>query len=241
MARNNMEKKSKSKSSVNDDETSKKIDCWPWIWSGIIGALVVILFLILIAFVCPGFRASVYYVNEDPSLLTNMLSYGCTEADSIKVSCAIQRESLMRQDLVEDLLQQKVIVSSNEFASNLSTYYNALIAVLAAVMIILNLIGYFSWRSTADNALEDKRRELDNTIKNIDVSLEKSLEDSFGRNYNLRQLLEATIQSSIDQRETLSDEEWDKLHLLLKKYEREETLKVIKAEDQQENDGVITD
>lgn len=108
-------------------------------------------------------------------------------------------------------------------------------------MIILNLIGYFSWRSTADNALEDKRRELDNTIKNIDESLEKSLEESFSRNYILRQLLDATIQNSIDQMEHLSDEEWDKVHLLLKKYEREETLKEIETEDQQENDGVITD
>lgn len=93
----------------------------------------------------------------------------------------------------------------------------------------------------ADNALEDKRRELDNTIKNIDESLEKSLEESFSRNYILRQLLEATIQNSIDQMEHLSDEELDKLHLFLKKYEREETLKEIETEDQQENDGVITD
>ena len=241
MARSNIAKKSKSKSSFKDDGASKKFCCRTWIWSGIIGALVVILFLILIAFVCPKFRVSVYYVNEDPSLMTNMLSYGCSEADSIEVSCAIQRESLMRRDLIEDLLQQKVIVSSDEFASNLSSYYNALIAVLAAVMIILNLIGYFSWRSTADNALEDKRREPDNTIKNIDESLEKSLEESFSRNYILRQLLDATIQNSIDQMEHLSDEEWDKVHLLLKKYEREETLKEIETEDQQENDGVITD
>ena len=124
MARSNIAKKSKSKSSFKDDGASKKFCCRTWIWSGIIGALVVILFLILIAFVCPKFRVSVYYVNEDPSLMTNMLSYGCSEADSIEVSCAIQRESLMRRDLIEDLLQQKVIVSSDEFASNLSSYYN---------------------------------------------------------------------------------------------------------------------
>lgn len=41
--------------------------------------------------------------------------------------------------MIEDLLDQGVIVSSEDFASNLSGYYNALIAVLAAVFVILNI------------------------------------------------------------------------------------------------------
>lgn len=219
-------------------ESIKKNKDFSWLFSGAIGGMVVILLLVFVAFVWPGFRVSAYYVNEDPSLMTELLSAKVSAEDSLALEKAIQDESIRRQDLLLDLVEQRVIVSSEDVVSNLSNYYNALIAVLAALLIILNLAGYFSWRSNANNALEQKQRELDDIIKNIDDSLEKNLEESFRRNHVLREQLESIIQEVIDQDEKLDEEEWEKLHLLLKKYKRKETLEAIQ-EDEQNNDGEI--
>lgn len=113
-----------------------------------------------------------------------------------------------------------------------------MITVLAAILIILNLVGFFSWRSNANNALEQKQRELDDTINNVDDLLEKNLETSFKKNHMLRDLLAEIIQDTMDQQERLEEEEWKKLHLLLNRYQRNETLKAIEH-DEQDNDGEI--
>ena len=60
-----------------------------WLWSGIVGAAVVVVILILLAIINPRFRVSGYYVNEDPSLLTEMLSSQMSSKDSIFVSKAM--------------------------------------------------------------------------------------------------------------------------------------------------------
>lgn len=209
-----------------------------WFFGGVVGAAFVILTLVFIALIYPGFRISKYYINEDPSLLTELLSSELSSADSINVSCTIQEESARRNELIQDLLDQKVIVSSDVFVSNLSGYYNTLIALLAAILIIINLVGFFSWRSSANVSLEQKRREMDDAIKNIDDSLEKNLEETFRKNLVVKEKLEAIIYDVIDQGEQLDEEEWMKLHLLLKQYKRKESLEAI-VEDEQKNDGII--
>jgi len=209
-----------------------------WFLSGLVGAAFVILILVFIALIYPGFRISKYYINEDPSLLTELLSSELSSADSANVSCAIKEESARRNEMIQDLLDQKVIVSSDVFVSNLSGYYNTLVAVLAAILIIINLVGFFSWRSSANVSLEQKRREMDDAIKNIDDTLEKNLEETFRKNLVVKEKLEAIVHELIEQGEQLDEEEWGKLHLLLKQYKRKELLEAIVA-DEQENDGII--
>ena len=205
---------------------------------GMVGAALVILIIVFVGLLYPGYRISNYYVNEDPSALTELLSVELSSADSTTVVRAIQEESVKRRELLEDLLEQKVIVSSDAFASNLSGYYNTLIAVLSAILIIINLVGFFSWRSSANVSLELKKREMDDAINNIDDALEKGLEDSFRKNLLVKEKLEAMVRDIIDQGEQLDDEEWEKLHLLLKQYKRKETLEAINA-DEEDNNGEI--
>ena len=209
-----------------------------WLWAGSAGACLTMLVICLIAFVKPDFRRSNYYICEDPSLLKELLSADLTPADSTALTKAVKEETARRKDAIEDLLEQKMIVSSEEFASNITGDYNTLIAVLSAILIILNIFGFFSWRSNANSSLEQKQRELDDAIKNIDDSLEKNLEETFRKNLVVKEKLESMVNELIDQGEKLDDEEWEKLHLLLKQYRRKETLESIKA-DETENDGEI--
>jgi len=167
-----------------------------------------------------------------------MLSTDISTADSITIEAAVQEETKRRKDIIEDLLDQKVIVSSEEFASNLTGYYNTLVEVLAGILIILNIIGYFSLRSNANSALEQKQKELDDVINNIDKKLEKNLEEVFTRNSVVKERIESIFGNLYDESAHLTDEEWEKLHLLLAKYKKEERLEEINAKDEQ-NDGEI--
>lgn len=208
------------------------------LWSIVLGALVTLTLLVLMAFFIPGFRYSSFYVNEDPSQLAQLLSLNLSEKDSVNVAKAIVGETARRKDMIEDLLDQGMIVSSEDFASNLSGYYNALIAVLAALLVILNLFGFFAWRSNAAEALEQEKRKLSYELNNIDDRLEKNLEEILRKNQAVREKLESYFQRLIDQDNHLNDDEWEKLRLLLEKYKKKEVLQEINA-DEKDNDGSI--
>lgn len=219
-------------------KTVNNISVWDYLKTGLIGAFVVLVALVLLGFIIPGFRYSAYYVSYDPSQLTQLLSCNISEEDSLTVSRAIAEETLRRKDLIEDLLDQGVIVTSEDFASNLSGYYNALIAVLAAVLVILNLFGFFAWRSNASEMLEHEKRKLSNEIDDIDKRLEQNLEEILRKNLVVREKLEAYIQRVIDSDNHLSDDEWDKMHLVLERYKKKEVLIELKT-DEEDYDGSI--
>ena len=236
----NAEKKTESNN--KGSELNKKYSLAKYLWSGACGALVTLGLVILIAFIIPGFRYTSYYVNEDPTQLTQLLSCNLTEKDSLNVANAIIEETARRNEMIEDLLYQGVILSSEDFASNLSGYYNALIAVLAAVLVILNLFGFFAWRSNAAEALEQEKRKLSYEIDNIDKRLQLNLEEILKNNQTVREKLESYFQRMIDQDNHLEDEEWEKLRLLLKKYEykKKEVLVEINVNaEEDDNDGSI--
>lgn len=224
---------------MTQNAPQKKTRDWRWLLSGLTGGCIVILFLCLIALWKPEFRHANYYICDDPSILNEMLSTQLTPTDSIAITNAINEETARRKDLIEDLIDQKVIVSSDTFASNISGYYNTLIGVLSAILIILNLVGYFSWRSNANASLEQKQRELEDAINKIDDRMESNLEEILRKNQVVKERLQSFLRELLEQRETLTDDEWDKLHLLLAKYEKQETLKAIKGDNDEKNDGEI--
>jgi predicted PurR-regulated permease PerM len=234
-----------SQNNKQDKETGTSIsqatkkNSWGWLWAGAAGGCFVLLVICLIAFMKPEFRHSNYYVYEDPSMLMELLTKDLNAADSTAITKAAKEESFRRKDAIEDLLEQKVIVSSEEFASNISGYYNTLIAVLSAILIILNLFGFLSWRSNANSSLEQKQRELDDALNKIDDRLENNLEEILRKNQVVKERLQSYFDELLEQRETLSDEEWDKLHMLLTKYEKYEELRAIKNDNDEKNNGEI--
>ena len=209
------------------------------ICAGVIGACFVLLVICLIAFMKPEFRHSNYYVCEDPSMLKELLTADLNEADKTVITKAAQEEAIRRKDTIEDLLEQKMIVSSEEFATNISGYYNTLIAVLSAILIILNLFGFLSWRSNAISSLEQKQRELDDAVNMIDDRLENNLEKILRKNQLVKEKIQSYYSELLEENEQLTEEEWAKLHLLLAKYKKQEVLKAIENDNDEKNDGEI--
>lgn len=230
----------KTNGSIYGTNSNKQNSVKNCLLGGVFGALVTLSAVVLVALIIPGFRYSSYYVNKDPSQLAQLLSTtNLSEQDSLYVTKVIVEETVRRKDLIEDMLDEGIIVSSEDFASNLSGYYNALIAVLAAVLVILNLFGFFAWRSNAEETLEQEKRKLNDIINEIDNRMEKNIEDVIRKNLVVREKLEAYIQGVIDQENHLSEDEWNKIHLLLNRYKKKEVLMEIKA-DEKDNDGSIS-
>ena len=177
-------------------------------------------------------------MNTDPSQLAQLLSTNLSEQDSLYVAKVVEDETTRRKDLIEDLLDQGIIVSSEDYASNLSGYYNALIAVLAAVLVILNLFVFFGLSSNAEETLGQEKQKLRDIINDIDSRMEKNIEEVIRKNQVVKEKLEVYIQGIIDQENRLSEDEWSKIHLLLDKYKRKEVLMEI-SEDEKDNDGSI--
>lgn len=229
----------------NKQTTEKSKPRWETIksrvdfWAGAAGGCLVILVICLIAFLKPEFRHSNYYIYDDPSMLKELLTTDLNTKDSTTITKAAQEEAARRRDSIEDLLEQKVIVSSEEFASNISSYYNTLIAVLSAILIILNLFGFFSWRSNANSSLEQKQRELDDVVNRIDDRLENNLEEILRKNQVVKERIQSYYSELLEENEKLTEEEWEKLHLLLAKYEKQEVLKEIENDNNEINDGEI--
>ncbi len=212
---------------------------WGCLGAGAAGGCLVVLVICLVAFMKPEFRHTNYHIYEDPSMLKELLTKDLSPVDSTAISLAAQEEAVRRKDAIEDLLERKAIISSEEFASNISGYYNTLIAVLSAILIILNLFGFLSWRSNANSSLEQKQRELDDALNKIDDRLENNLEEILRKNQVVKERLQSYIDKQLEQRETLSDEEWDKLHMLLAKYEKYEELRAINNDNDEKNNGEI--
>lgn len=97
----------------------------------------------------------------------------------------------------------------------------------------------FRPRSNANASLEQKQRELEDAINKIDDRMESNLEEILRKNQVVKERLQSFLRELLEQRETLTDDEWDKLHLLLAKYEKQETLKAIKGDNDEKNDGEI--
>ena len=96
-----------------------------------------------------------------------------------------------------------------------------------------------SWRSNANSSLEQKQRELDDTVNNIDDRLENNLEEILRKNQVVKEKIQSYYSELLEESEQLTDEEWDKLHLLLAKYKKQEVLRSIKDDNDDINDGEI--
>ena len=81
---------------------------------------------------------------------------------------------------------------------------------------------------------------MDDVINDIDKRLEDNLEEAFAKNSIVKEKIENIFGNLYDESSHLTDREWEKLHLLLAKYKKEERLREINVQDEQ-NDGEITE
>lgn len=104
----------------------------------------------------------------DLALITKSVQ-DCLYVDSAKINLTF----------LEDMRKNGQLLTSDEFASRISSYYNTLVGVLGAMFVLFSLTTYFTIRQNFEKKFDEKRDEIDNSLRNkIRTELKEMLRDS---------------------------------------------------------------
>lgn len=82
-------------------------------------------------------------------------------------------------DFLQKMRKNGELLSTDEFASRITDYYNTLVAVLTSLFVLFTVVTYLTIRSNFERKFEEKARELeDNQRKKIIEELKSMLNDS---------------------------------------------------------------
>ena len=98
------------------------------------------------------------------------------------------------------------LLSSDEFASRITDYYNTLVAVLTALFVLFTLVTYITFRSKFEGKFEDKARELDNKQREKIVDeLRSMLSDSKKIDEVIQTAIGGRVDDNIAKKEEVDD------------------------------------
>lgn len=98
------------------------------------------------------------------------------------------------------------LLSSDEFASRITSYYDTLVAVLTALFVLFTLVTYITFKSRFEIKLEDKARDLEiNQRKNIVEELRSMLSDSKKLDDVIKSAVGGKIDDAIATQEEVDD------------------------------------
>lgn len=87
--------------------------------------------------------------------------------------------SAINAAFLQNMREKGELLSSGEFASRITGYYNTLVAVLTALFVLFTIVTYLTIRSKFDSKFEDKARDLeDKQRQKIVDELRNMLSDS---------------------------------------------------------------
>lgn len=163
---------------TNKPKKDKSLDFQQCLVSGLVGGIIVALIgFVVIVWVYNPYEIKPCFIEHDQSLIMN--------SDTI-VPKSEKQVSIEQQILFNKLKEQKVILTPNEYTSQLGTYYNSLIAVLIGLFVVFSLVSFFSIKGFAKNEIKESQLELDQKsaeinqiIKNeVKLVLDEMLRDS---------------------------------------------------------------
>lgn len=163
---------------ANKPKKDRLLDFQQCLISGLVGGIIVALIgFVVIVWVYNPYEIKSCFIEHDQSLIIS--------SDTI-TSKSEKQISIEQQKFFNKLKEQKVILTPNEYTSQLGTYYNSLIAVLIGLFVVFSLVSFFSIRGFAKNEikeaqleLEQKSAEINQIIKNeVKLVLDEMLRDS---------------------------------------------------------------
>lgn len=98
------------------------------------------------------------------------------------------------------------LLSSDEFASRITDYYNTLVAVLTALFVLFTLVTYITFKTKFEGKFEDKARELeDKQRQKIIEELRGMLSDSKSIDEVIQTAIGGRIDDNIAKKEEVDD------------------------------------
>lgn len=86
----------------------------------------------------------------------------------------VSQTNLPNNDL-RSLCEQGKILTTSEFASNITGYYNTLVSVLVGLFILFSIFGYYALNEKFKKELEEKKQGLE---EQLEIVVKDKLSDS---------------------------------------------------------------
>lgn len=142
---------------------AKRLNMKKYIISGIVGAAVVILVIVVItSFVTPINYAPIYLLNPEKALTYN----DSLVIDSIK--CA-------HIEVLRDLESKGVLLNPSEYTSHIADYYNSLITILLGLFAIFTFGTIYSIKSASKKEIDDIKTDIENHKVRTNAELKQNI------------------------------------------------------------------
>lgn len=134
-----------------------------YIISGIVGAAVIILVIVVItSFVTPINYAPIYLLNPEKALTYN---------DSL----VIDSVKCVHIEVLRDLESKGVLLNPSEYTSHITDYYNSLIAILLGLFTIFTFGTIYSIKSASKKEIDDIKTDIENHKVRTNAELKQNI------------------------------------------------------------------
>lgn len=142
---------------------AKRLNMKQYIISGIVGAAVIILGIVVItSFVTPINYAPIYLLNPEKALTYN---------DSL----VIDSVKCVHIEVLSDLESKGVLLNPSEYTSHITDYYNSLIAILLGLFAIFTFGTIYSIKSASKKEIDDIKTDIENHKVRTNAELKQNI------------------------------------------------------------------
>lgn len=89
------------------------------------------------------------------------------------------------------------LLSSDEFASRITDYYNTLVAVLTALFVLFTIVTYMTIKNKFEAKFEDKAREFEEKARDLEDKQRQKIVDELRSMLNDSKKIDEVIQSAV--------------------------------------------
>lgn len=142
---------------------AKRLNMKKYIISGIVGAAVIILVIVVItSFVTPINYAPIYLLNPEKALTYN---------DSL----VIDSVKCVHIEVLRDLESKGVLLNPSEYTSHITDYYSSLIAILLGLFAIFTFGTIYSIKSASKKEIDDIKTDIENHKVRTNAELKQNI------------------------------------------------------------------
>ena len=142
---------------------AKRLNMKQYIISGIVGAAVIILGIVVItSLVTPINYAPIYLLNPEKALTYN---------DSL----VIDSVKCVHIEVLRDLESKGVLLNPSEYTSHITDYYNSLIAILLGLFAIFTFGTIYSIKSASKKEIDDIKTDIENHKVRTNAELKQNI------------------------------------------------------------------
>lgn len=171
--------------------------------TSVVTSLILFLFICVFLFWIKPFKILPYYVVKDREIEKIINKKDINKKDFLYIKSHLGQDYKGTINSIENLSNSGVIISPEQYASNMSSYYNTLIAVLSFLLVILNVIAFFSLKT---NAELDLKYRINNLECETNDRMAKVVESKLLDSETVHNKIQALLVSWISENEICNDD-----------------------------------